>query len=112
MLVLSAAKKTFTQSGQPNNYAMHDTGAATAYLGLEATALGMHTHSMAGFDRGKARASFAIPEDYDIGAVTAVGYLGDPSSLPEQLRQTEEAPRQRKPVEEFVFSSWGEAAKL
>jgi hypothetical protein len=41
VLVLSVAKKTFTQKGNPNDYALHDTGAATAYLGLAATAFGL-----------------------------------------------------------------------
>ena len=106
ILVLSAGKKIFTPNGNPNRHALHDTGAATANLALEATALGLHAHHMAGFDAGRARASFAIPEEYEIAAVTAIGYLGDPDALPEGLRKREEAPRTRKPLEEFVFSSW------
>ncbi len=110
VLILSIGKKTFTQSGKPNHYALHDTGAATANLALEATALGLHTHSMAGFDFEKARTTFNIPDDYDLGAVTAVGYQGDPSSLADQQRQMEESPRLRKPLGEFVFQAWGEPA--
>ncbi len=106
VLVLSASKKSFTPKGNPNRHALHDTGAATANLALQATALGMHAHHMAGFDSDHARASFAIPQDYDIGAVTAIGYLGDPDALPAALREREEAPRSRKPLEEIVFSSW------
>jgi len=112
VLVLSIGKKTFTQNGNPNGFALHDTGAATAYLSLEATALGLHTHSMAGFDKDLARASFGIPSDYEIGAVTAIGYFGDPSILPEQAQQMEVSPRTRKPVAEFVFSGWGTPAKF
>jgi nitroreductase len=110
VLILSAASKKFAHNGSPNAYALHDTGAATAYLGLQATALGLHTHSMAGFDRELARASFGIPSDYDIGAVTAVGFFGDPSGLPEDLHKTETAPRSRKPVANFVFSEWEKPA--
>jgi nitroreductase len=106
VLVLSVAKKTFTAKAAPNRFNLHDTGAALAHLALQATAIGLHTHSMAGFDAEQVRASFAIPSDYDIGAVTAVGYFGDPESLPEHLRKMELAPRQRKPLEEFVFSEW------
>ncbi len=112
VLVLSVGKKTFTQKGNPNDYALHDTGAATAYLGLAATGLGLHTHSMAGFDRNLARASFGISSDFEIGAVTAVGYFGDPSILPEHLQKMELAPRSRKPVAEFVFSDWEQPAKF
>ncbi len=110
VLVLSVASKKFAHNGSPNAYALHDTGAATAYLGLQATALGLHTHSMAGFDKELARASFGVPSDYEIGAVTAVGYLGDPSGLPEHLQKTEIEPRSRKPVAEFVFSAWEKSA--
>jgi hypothetical protein len=47
-----------------------------------------------------------------MGAVTAVGYLGDPASLPEHLLKIEMAPRQRKPLEKFVFSDWEKPAQL
>ena len=112
VLVLSAGKRTFTPKGTPNRHALHDTGAATANLALQATALGLHAHHMAGFDSDHARASFAIPGDYDIAAVTAIGYLGDAGALPEGLRQSEEAQRSRKPLKEFVFSSWENASEF
>jgi nitroreductase len=112
VLVLSVAKKTFTGKDSPNRFALHDTGAATANLALQATANGLHTHSMAGFDAEQVRASFAIPTDYEIGAVTAIGYFGDPASLPEHLQKIEVAPRQRKPLEEFLFSEWEKPAQL
>jgi len=110
VLILSVGSKKFAHNGSPNAYALHDTGAATAYLALEATALGFHAHSMGGFDKDLARASFGIPSDYEIGAVTAIGYLGDPAALPGDLQKTEVAPRSRKPVAEFVFSNWEKPA--
>ena len=112
VLMVSVAKKTLSGKGQPNRCNLHDTGAATAYIALQATADGLHTHSMAGFDPEQIRASFAIPSDYDIGTVTAIGYFGDPSTLPEHLLKIETAPRQRKPLEEFVFSAWEKPAQL
>jgi nitroreductase len=112
VLLLSVGKKTFTKNGQPNAYNLHDTGAASANLSLEATALGLHTHGMAGLDREKARANFAIPEDFEVGAAWAVGYLGDPEALPEPYKGMETAARTRKPLEEFVFSAWDKPATL
>jgi len=112
VLVLSVAKKTFTGKDQPNAYGLHDTGAATAHLALQATADGLHAHSMAGFDREQMRASFGIPSDYEIGSVTAIGYFGDPASLPERMQKTEVAPRERKPLDEFVFSEWEKPAQF
>ncbi|WP_446745574.1 nitroreductase family protein [Silvibacterium acidisoli] len=110
VLILSAGKKTFTQNGSPNPYQLHDTGAATTYLSLAATALGMHSHSMGGFDRDKARSLFSIPDDFELGAVTALGYLGDPETLPEHFKKMELAPRQRKPLDQFVFTGWDKPA--
>lgn len=106
VLILSVASNKFAANGSPNKYGIHDTGAATAYLSLQATALGLHTHSMAGFDHSKARKLFQVSEDYDIGAVTALGYLGDPATLHDQLRSQETSPRQRKPLSEFVLTDW------
>ena len=112
VLILSVASKTFEHNGAPNGYAIHDTGAATAYIALQATALGLHTHSMAGFDQNKARAAFAIPDSFHIGAVTALGYLGDVDNLPEGLLEGEVKKRERKPLSEIVLSDWGKAAEL
>jgi len=112
LLILSAAKKTFSHNGSPNGYGVHDTGAATATLSLQATSLGLHTHGMAGFDKEKAREAFAIPEDFDIGAVTALGYLGDAETLPDGLKTQETSARTRKPLGEVVFSDWEQPAKL
>ena len=112
VLILSVGKKIFTKNGQENAYHLHDTGAASATMSLEATALGLHTHGMAGLDRDKARASFGIPEEFEVCAAWAVGYLGDPEALPEPYKGMEMAARTRKPLAEFVFGAWGEAAVL
>ncbi len=110
VLILSVASNTFAGNGSPNQYAIHDTGAATGYLTLQATALGLHTHSMAGFDHSKARKNLNISHDYEVGAVTALGYLGDPATLHDQLRAQETSPRQRKPLSEIVLADWDNPA--
>lgn len=110
VLILSVARKHFAHDGQINRHSWHDTGAAMANFVLQITALGLHAHSMAGFDHQKAKAAFHIPDDFETVAVTAVGYLGDPESLPEEMRKSEVAPRQRKDLKEFVFSEWEKPA--
>lgn len=112
VLVLSVAAKNFARNGAPNYYALHDTGAASANLSLEATALGLHTHGMGGFNQDAARTAFAIPDDFEIGAVWAIGYLGDPATLPERYQAMETAPRTRKPLAKFVFNEWNQPAGL
>lgn len=112
VLFLSYASRKFAHNGAPNQYALHDTGAATAYLMLQAWELGLRTHAMGGFDAAKVRTAFAIPEDFEMGAVTALGHPGDGSELPEQLKKMEAGPRQRKPLDEIVLSEPGRPAKL
>ena len=115
VLLLSVGKNIFSPgpyTGQHNPYALHDTGAASAYLSLQTTALGLYAHGVGGFDHEKARAHFNIPSEFEIGACWAIGYLGDPDALPDRLRQRELAPRTRKQLNEFVFAEWEVPAKL
>jgi nitroreductase len=113
VLILGTARTKFSHNDAPNRVALYDLGAASSYLTLQATALGLATHQMAGFDPDAARKALEIPEDYVIGAVIALGYQGEPAALPnEQFVAQEVASRQRKPLEDFVFSSWGVPEKL
>lgn len=102
---------TFTSSGKANRHGFHDVGQATATLALEAASLGLQIHQMGGIFPDKAREIFGVPVDHEVVAGIALGYPGDPNSLPENLRERELQPRQRKPAREFVFSGqWGLAA--
>ena len=92
--------------GNPNNYALYDLGQSAVSLVLQATALGLMAHSMAGFDHAAAIEAFNLGEDYAIGAVIAVGHQDAPDALAnEQLREREIAPRQRKPLSEIALLS-------
>ncbi len=113
VLILGIAKTKFSHNGAPNRVALYDLGAAASYLTLQATALGLSTHQMAGFDDNVARKAFNVPEEYIFGAAIALGYQGHPDNLPsEQAKQQEVAPRTRKPLSEIVLSAWDEPAKL
>ena len=113
VLILGTASARNSGNGSPNAYALYDLGAASSYLTLQAAALGLATHQMAGFDHDAARLALEIPESYDLGTVIALGYQDEPSALAnEQLIARETAPRERKPLNELVFSAWGEPAKL
>jgi len=112
VLALSVAKLKF-DDGKPNRHAFHDVGQAAANLSLQAEASSLSVHQMAGIDPEKARKLFNIPADYEAVAGIAIGYPGDPASLPEGLRERELAPRQRKPLDSFVFTgSWGKSLPL
>jgi nitroreductase len=107
VLILGITKKTFSHNGNPNGFALYDLGSAAAHLTLQATELGLHTHSMAGLDADKARAAFGIPEDFAIGAAIALGFQGEPSALNNEHMLTQELmPRTRKPLSEIAFKAW------
>jgi hypothetical protein len=54
-----------------------------------------------------------VPDDYIFGAAMALGYQGDPAALTHsQMLSRETAPRERKPLSEFVLADWGVPARL
>jgi len=113
VLMLSVAKLYFERNGNENRHAFHDVGAAAATLAIQATALGLYIHQMAGFDVAKAKEIYGIPEGYEPVAAIALGYLGDPQTLSDKLQQRELSPRTRKPLETFVFfGSWNQPSPL
>jgi nitroreductase len=113
VLALSVAHLEMQRDSKPNRVALHDVGSATAQLTLEANSRGLQVHQMAGFDFEKARQTFGIPPDWEPVAAMAIGYPGDPQSLPEKLRDRELAQRTRKPLSEFVMTGgWGHTASF
>lgn len=64
---------------------------------------------MAGFDVEKTRQTFEIPLHYEPASIAAVGYPGDPATLPEKLRDKQLNPQPRKALTDFIFESkWGQ----
>jgi nitroreductase len=113
VLMLNAAHTRFTQNGKENRVALYDLGAAASYMTLQAAALGVATHQMAGFDTEKAKRLFGIPEDYVMGAAIALGYQGEPVKLDDEgMIKQETSPRSRKPLSEIVFSEWDTPAAI
>jgi nitroreductase len=113
VLMITVAKKAFSHDGKPNQHSRHDTGAALAHIMLQATALGLHAHGMAGFDAEKARRELGIPDDYEPVAAVALGYLASAEMLPESYREAERRPRERKPLSELTFGGrWNEPLRF
>lgn len=104
VLILSMAQRTFTKNAQDNRHAWHDVGLAVGSLSIQATAMGLQLHQMAGFNPESARAHFFIPNEFDPVAMMALGRPGDPDQLPEKLRADEVKQRGRRPLSELVFS--------
>ena len=108
LLLLTVAKLHFDHNGQVNRHAYHDVGLAVGNLVMQATAMNLSVHQMAGILPHTIRERYAFPDGYEAVTGIAIGYQGDVSILPAPLREREWAPRSRKPLREFVFSEmWG-----
>jgi nitroreductase len=105
LLMISLARKNFIANDKPNHYAFYDLGAANAFLAIQAVELGLQLRQMGGYDPEKAKLNLNIPDSYHMGAMIAVGYPGDVTSLPENLRLRELAPRDRFVQQEFVLNN-------
>jgi nitroreductase len=87
-----------------NSHAWYDAGQAVAFLTLQATAQGLSTRQMQGFDPDAVRAACHMPDLYEPAIVMAVGYAGDPSTLTIEYHRSDEAsPRSRRAISEFVY---------
>ncbi len=111
LLLFAIGRTRFTHSSQPNRVWQHDVGLASAHLVLQAMALGIYAHQMAGIDLDAVRKTYGVPEEFEPVAAIALGYPGRVEDLPEAFRSGETAARQRRPLAETAFArGWGLAA--
>jgi nitroreductase len=104
-IAISFARTRFSQSGKPNRWAFHDTGMAVAHLLLQAQALDVHVHQMAGYSIEKVKEYFKLGDDIEPIAMMAIGYLGDGSLISPELLKRDEKRRPRRGVNEYVFKN-------
>jgi nitroreductase len=113
VLMLTVARLRFAQNDRPNRHARHDVGLATATLVLQAEAMGLRAHQMAGFDVDRARELLRIPEGHEPMVMIAIGHPADPTTLSAEAAERERAPRTRKDLTSFVFAgTWGDPLEL
>lgn len=103
MIILTLAAKKFAQNKKENYHAHHDLGLAIGNMSLQATYMDLYLHQMAGFSAEKARELFEIPEDFDIVTMIAVGYMGDATQLPENIKEMESNKRDRRLLDKILF---------
>jgi nitroreductase len=110
VLILVCSDGKFGHNDADNRWAQYDAGAAAMSLCLQANATGLAAHQMGGFDADTARRSFNIPEQVTPMAMIALGHHGDSALLDESFISDENAPRQRKPLEQIAFAgNWQSA---
>jgi nitroreductase len=105
VLALGIAKMNSDYHNKPNDYAWYDLGQAVATMAVQASSSGLYMHQMGGFDPDIARQLFNIPEGYKAVVAIAIGYLGKPEDLPEDMKDLETKERTRIPVEKLVFTN-------
>ena len=113
VLVLCVVSLRFVKNATENRAAVHDLGLADGNLVVEATNRGLSVHQMIGIFPELARDLYRIPTHYEAWTAMAIGYRGDPADLSGELRERDMAPRQRKPLNKFVFTGqWGNPSPL
>ncbi len=109
LLMLTLAKQHFDHNDQINRHALHDVGLAVGNVVVQATAMGLVMHQMAGILPDTILTTYSVPSGYEPVTALAIGYQGDSQTLPPEVREREIAPRSRKVLQEFVFSgTWGQ----
>jgi len=103
VLIVNLGKKTFTYKGRENVTYEYDTGQSVAFMLIEAVNQGLVTHQMGGFHVEKLIELLAIPEDFKPISITAIGYQGNPDSLPEDLYKSEFRVRERHSLDDLVY---------
>ena len=92
-----------------HTYGAVDLGLAVGQMLVQARALGLHGHPMAGFDAAAAVEAFGIPDDKRPLVLLAVGHLAEEASLPDDIRERDTRERTRLPLTEVAFAGrWGE----
>ncbi len=103
VLVLGLVEHNFEHNAKENKAAVHDLGAASASLTLEATARGLSVHQMIGIDPDKARKVFNISGSLEPFTGLAIGYVGDPSAVGEEYAKRDARERQRKLLDDIII---------
>ena len=113
VLIITVGNKISSFDGTISPFFQYDVGQSVAHLSIEAMNKGLHVHQMGGYSMEKARELFEIPDGYQPLAAIAIGYMGDPETLPEKLKIREYQERKRKELSELVFSGkFGNTASI
>ena len=101
LLVFVAARKGDGE-GRVFRTGQFDTGAAWMSIAIQANRMGLYSHAMGGILIDDVHDKLGLPHDeFDVIAALAIGKIGDPSVLAEDL-QKREVPNDRKPLSEVA----------
>lgn len=101
-LVIIVSHNTFEYNNQAHITHSFSAGSAFQNLALEGSLRNLVIHGMAGFDYDKAKETLAVPDDYTVDAMFAIGKRGKTEDLPEEMQKME-VPSDRKKLKEIVM---------
>lgn len=104
VLALGIVEHRFERNGERNRAAVHDLGAASAFLTLEATARGLYVHQMIGIQPEMAHEVFKLGEAQEAYTALAIGYAGSDTGIDKKYVERDTRPRERKPLAEIVWT--------
>lgn len=102
VLIVVLSHQKFEYNKEYSRTHSFDTGAASEHIALQGHSMGLVVHAMEGFDYDRARIELAIPEDYAVEAMFAVGRPGSLAVLPEAL-QKRETQSDRLKAKELIY---------
>ena len=105
MIIAVITKKELDCIIKGREYALFDTGMATALLILRATELGLVAHPIAGYDEQKVKEILGAPEDMTVITLVNVGqHSNEMNELMTEKQIADEKKRpERHPIEKFAY---------
>ncbi|MCX7949276.1 MAG: nitroreductase family protein [Treponemataceae bacterium] len=89
------------------DYAFFDLGLCAMNMMIQATALGLVAHPIAGFNPKKVRSILGIPKEYEVVSLLVIGRRGEAEGLEEWQKRAETGPRERKNLDQVVhWNRW------
>lgn len=102
-LIISFARMNFVYKNRVNKYAFHDVGLAVGNMLVQAQSMNVYAHQMGGFSPEKVKQYFSLPEGIEPVTIISLGYHGDGSELPEELKRRDNTRNVKKKILEFAF---------
>jgi hypothetical protein len=113
LLIAVLSLSNWVHTGKPNAWSNYDTGQAVSCLYNQAQFMGLYTHQMGDFNGSKLKVHFEVPEDVEVIAIMAIGYIGNIDNLAEYMKEKEIQPRERKEMNDLVFcDTWGKSLDI
>ncbi|HEV8382697.1 MAG TPA: nitroreductase family protein [Gemmatimonadales bacterium] len=112
VLVATAYRTHSPKTNERSRVAQRDLGAAEQNMFLQATALGLGFHQIAGFDHERLQRTL-LPPGFAPGTLIAIGYPCDADATSVTHPSPGATSRSRLPLADFVFrDEWGVAASF